>query len=125
MINVGDLVKITGKTIVGPEEKEAIPIGTICKVVSIDLEGYIECIPINEVSHSNSGFFYNTDDVEQGMIYWAPKVGDSYDCTEIPKPVLDMNNIARLDTNDIHVECDDYQKTLAMLIANKTKEITK
>lgn len=76
MLNVGDTVKVIGKTVDGSgKEKEYIPIGTICRIISMDndkKEGLlVEITPEKEYLYSNYGYWYLTCDVEKGHMEWV------------------------------------------------------
>ncbi|MBR5796324.1 MAG: hypothetical protein IKY26_09290 [Erysipelotrichaceae bacterium] len=75
MIKVGDTVKVIGTTVCGLEEKECIKIGTICKVVGIEVdekEGLIVgMIPERELPYNGYGeYWYLEKDVEKGHMEW-------------------------------------------------------
>lgn len=71
MINIGDTVKIIGKTACGGyEEVECIPIGTICRVTNIEdkeKEKIIGVEPINDYPYE---YWYLEKDLEKGHMEW-------------------------------------------------------
>lgn len=79
MINVGDTVKVIGKTLDGSgEEVELIPIGTICRVEDVDDDEngrFVEIIPINRNAKdgyiSHWGYWYLEKDLEKGHMEWV------------------------------------------------------
>lgn len=76
-IKIGDTVKVIGMTNCGGEEKELIPIGTICKVVEMedDPENGMKICGIVEVDKSwaNSSVcaYYYDKDLEKGKLMWV------------------------------------------------------
>ena len=74
MLNLGDTVKVIGKTTTFDENgdevlKELIPIGTICTVTAIEeLSGkeYYEVTPLT----AEDGFLYDVNDLEKGHTEW-------------------------------------------------------
>ena len=75
-IQVGDTVKIIGKTLVGGVEKELIPVGTICRVMSIlpDRDGRL-CYGVKDERmnfQSDSGIwaYYDEKSLEKGAMIW-------------------------------------------------------
>jgi len=81
-LSKGDLVKVTGFTNVGGIEKEAIKIGTICKVINADVDcDCYEIIPLNRENDSCNErytFWYYGKDLEKGLLTWAKITNDSY-----------------------------------------------
>lgn len=78
MLKIGDTVKVIGKTIDGNgKEREYIPIGTICRILSMNYdkkEGLlVEIISEKGYSYSDSdyGFWYLACDVEKGHMEWV------------------------------------------------------
>lgn len=75
MLEIGDTVKVIGKTLDGSgEEKELIPIGTICRVVGSyndDKEGLIVGIKPEENSTYDVEYWYLACDVEKGHMEWV------------------------------------------------------
>ena len=71
MINIGDTVKVIGKTLDGTGEmSELIPIGTICKVsdISDDENGrFIEVVPVDKFKLL-WGYWYKEDELEKGHL---------------------------------------------------------
>ena len=66
MIKVGDIVKVTGKTLCGGEEKECIPIGTICRVVETEDNAKGKpIIGIVSVTYDHEPYWYLVFDVEK------------------------------------------------------------
>ena len=72
MLNIGDTVKVIGKTVDGDgEEKELIPIGTICCVV-----GYYKdsknrlVVKIEPEGKPWRKYAYFASDVEKGHMEW-------------------------------------------------------
>ena len=72
MINVGDTVKVIGKTTCGGyEEVECIPIGTICRVIGVDEDSngtYYDIEPINDYRYP---YWYAEKDLEKGHMEWV------------------------------------------------------
>lgn len=75
MLNIGDTVKVIGKTLDGSgEEKELIPIGTICRVVGCyndDKNRLIVGIKPEENSTYNLKYWYLASDVEKRHMEWV------------------------------------------------------
>lgn len=73
ILKVGDLVKVKGKTFSGGIEKELLPIGTICEVVSV----CGNCIEIKPAEYLlNVGYWYDSDVLEKGNLVWMPERSD-------------------------------------------------
>lgn len=75
MIEIGDTVKVIGKTLCGDIRKECITIGTICRVVGIDNTGEsnltVGIIPEKELPYKGfEEYWYSSDSVEKGHIEW-------------------------------------------------------
>lgn len=74
MLKVGDTVKVIGKTLDGGgEEKELIPIGTICRVVGYyndNKSGLTVGIKPEENSIYDVKYWYLAKDVEKGHMEW-------------------------------------------------------
>ena len=84
MIKLGDTIKIIGTTLCGDEEKECIPIGTVCEVVGIEnreKEGLIlGVIPQKELPYSGYGeYWYLARDIEKGRMEWVKETEESED----------------------------------------------
>lgn len=71
MLEIGNLVKVTGTTEVGGLNKELIPIGTICEVIDVDEKGVAEIVPYK--SGDRCGYWYNEEDLEKGRLEWIPE----------------------------------------------------
>lgn len=77
MINAGDTVKIIKPTQDASGEpgelKEYIPIGTVCKVINVEV--YKDCMAYECVSlswsHDTTGFWYLEDEIEKGHYEWV------------------------------------------------------
>lgn len=73
MLEVGDFVKVTGKTLAGNGKEEAlITIGTICRVVEVSSDGFVEIIPLNDKSFV-VGYWYAENDPQKGDLVWVPE----------------------------------------------------
>lgn len=74
MIKIGDTVKVIDTTMHYGERKEFIPVGTICKVVRIELteEGNtVGIIPESNLPYDGySDFLYLESEVEKGHMEW-------------------------------------------------------
>ena len=75
MFEVGDLVKVTGKTISGLcMEEEVIPIGTICEVIDVDeRDGTIEIVPLGNKGVHGARFWYFPKDLQKEHHEWIPE----------------------------------------------------
>lgn len=75
MLKIGDIVKVKGKTMVGDEEQEVFPIGTICRVVEVgnnDKKGVIVgIVPETEPYKGYGEYLYLACDVEKGHMEWV------------------------------------------------------
>lgn len=75
MLNLGDTVKVIGRTATADEDgyevlKELIPIGTICTVTAIeefDGNKYYVVTPLT----AEYGFMYDAKDLEKGHTEWV------------------------------------------------------
>lgn len=71
-MNIGDLVKVISTTDHYGEQKEFIPIGTICQIIGVyeekSGEKFYEVVPID--SHDTSGYHYFADELEKGELVW-------------------------------------------------------
>lgn len=66
-INIGDTVKIIGKTDIGDHEEELITIGTVCRVVSVE-NGDIAVIPESAMPYKGFGeYWYSCDVVKKAL----------------------------------------------------------
>lgn len=74
MLTIGDTVKVKGKTMVGDEEKEIIPIGTVCRIVGVENnenEGIlVGIVPENSSYNGYGEYWYFACDVEKGHWEW-------------------------------------------------------
>ena len=70
MLKVGDTVKVISKTMCNGEEREFIPIGTICKVTEIceDDSPYYGITP-----EDGYPFYYLESELEKGNLVWIPE----------------------------------------------------
>lgn len=76
MIEVGDTVKVISTTDFFGEQIELISIGTICKVIKIDVDDdeneiYIMIEPLDSWCDKYSGFFYLPNELEKGHMEWV------------------------------------------------------
>ena len=72
MLNIGDTVKVIGKTSCGGFEKECIRIGTICEVADLNIyrDGTI-LAGIKPIDGSlNAPYWYLEKDLEKGHLEW-------------------------------------------------------
>ena len=71
-IQVGDTVKIIGKTLVGGVEKELIPVGTICRVMSIlpDRDARLRYGVKDERMNFRIWAYYDEKSLEKGAMIW-------------------------------------------------------
>lgn len=75
MLKIGDTVKVIGNTIDGSgEEKELIPIGTICRVMGYyndDKNGLtVGIVPVDSTFYIGE-YWYCACDVEKGHMEWV------------------------------------------------------
>lgn len=76
MLKKGDLVKVTGTTIATTWKRaELIPIGTICRVLNVDSDGYAEIVPLD--CEDDWGYIYAPEDLEKGSVEWIPERGEN------------------------------------------------
>lgn len=75
MLEVGDLVKVTGKTLNAlNEEVELIEIGTICRIVDVDKnDGTVEIISLEDEGFYSTGYYYDEKDLQKGRFEWIPE----------------------------------------------------
>lgn len=74
MLNLGDTVKVIGRTVTADEDgdevlKELIPIGAICSVTAIEEfndKKYYEVTPLGD----DYGFMYDANSLEKGHTEW-------------------------------------------------------
>lgn len=72
MLKKGDLVKVTETTITTAFEiAELIPIGTICKVLNVDSDGYAEIVPLD--CKDDWVYIYAPEGLEKGQLEWIPE----------------------------------------------------
>lgn len=71
MLIVGDLVKVTGKTIVNAKEVPAIPIGTICEVTDIETYTATTIYEITPLEGIKTPYWYDAKDLEKGHFIWV------------------------------------------------------
>lgn len=72
MLKVGDTVKVISKTMCNGEEKEFIPIGTICKVTEICKEDHNS--PYYGITPKDGyTFYYLESELEKGNLVWIPE----------------------------------------------------
>ena len=69
-IKVGDTVKVINSTLVNGHAVQLIPIGTICRVASVE-NNIIGLIPIFRTAYKEP-FYYLDDEVEKGELIWLP-----------------------------------------------------
>lgn len=72
MISIGDTVKVISATEFNGEMVTFYPIGTICKVVEKDDDGYVGIIPINSTFEHYS-YYYLENELEKGHMEWVPE----------------------------------------------------
>lgn len=72
MLEIGDMVKVIGKTLDwSGEEKELVPIGTICRVIENCHDSSIIGIVPTDSAFYNGAYWYNVSDVEKGHFEWV------------------------------------------------------
>ena len=70
MLKVGDTVKVISKTMDNGEEREFIPIGTICEVTEICEDDNITYYGITSDGYT---FYYLESELEKGNLVWVPE----------------------------------------------------
>ena len=70
MINVGDTVKVIGKTMCGEAEMECIPVGTICEVIDVEDGDNERIVGVQPIYDYHYPFWYLEKDLEKGRLEW-------------------------------------------------------
>lgn len=73
MLKVGDTVKVISKTMMEGEEREFIPIGTICKVEEVIMDCGFYSYGIRPEGCIYGPFYYLESELEKGNLVWIPE----------------------------------------------------